>query len=327
MERPATAAAAGRLSLKRFMLRALVASLVTCALVAVGALLLGTFNETTARILLTLGALALHSGVAMACAMSLERRLWPRLSLVGLVAFGVNFCVLITCIWWPGGLGMPVVRAIFTTGAVLAAYVLAIPGADLYDRRYARPMAITALAACATALLMTLICIWAERVDDLTFAKATGVVAVAAFSMAHTCVLERVPDGGLLTWLRRGTLACVWAVATTWSMAIVIEPTDELFFRVFGALGVLDASGSLSLLILAKLRRMEKPQRLQTAAASVELRCPRCLTQQVVPAGQSQCAVCALKFTVEIEEPRCPKCDYLLWQLPERRCPECGTPF
>ena len=316
-----------RLRLTRWFLRVLVISLSACALVAVVALLLGNFNETTARILLTLGALALHSGVAMACAASLERRLWPRLSLFGLFAFGISFCVLIVCIWWPGGLGEPVIRAILTTGALLGYYILAIPSADLHERRQWPPLPLVGLVACGVGLLMVLVCIWAEPTEDLTFLKATGVVAVIAFSLAHTCLLVRVPGGPALTWLLRGTLACVWAVAAMWSAAIVLEPDDELFFRMFGALGVLDASGSLSLLIMAKLRQIGKIEKLQTTPAHIEIRCPRCTTSQVLDAGKSQCTACGLKFTIEIEEPRCAKCDYLLWQLPERRCPECGTSF
>ena len=70
--------APARLRLKQWFLRTLVISLTCCALVAVIALLLGTFNRTTARILLTLGALAVHSGIAMVCAAALEHRQWPQ---------------------------------------------------------------------------------------------------------------------------------------------------------------------------------------------------------------------------------------------------------
>ena len=35
---------------------------------------------------------------------------------------------------------------------------------------------------------------------------------------------------------------------------------------------------------------------------------------------------CGLKFHIRLEEPRCPKCDYLLFMLQSDRCPECGTP-
>jgi hypothetical protein len=304
-----------------------VASLATCALVAVIALLAGTFNETTGRILLTLGGLAVHSGIAMACAESLERRLWPGLSRVGLVAFGVNFCVLMLCTWWPDGLDTAAVRGILGTGALAGYYTLAIPCAALYERRYWWAISLLGLSTCAIGLVMVLVCIWAEATESLAFARATGVVAVIAFSLAHMCILVRVPGGPTLTWLLGGTIACIWAVAGMWSAAIVLEPNADLFYRVFGALGVLDASGTLMLLIAAKLRQMGRLAGLQSTPARLDIICPRCTTQQTLDAGKPKCAVCGLRFTIEIEEPRCAKCDYLLWRLPERRCPECGTPF
>jgi hypothetical protein len=323
-----TADATGsRLRLKRVFLRTLVASLSTCAVVAVLVLLLGTFTEFTAKVLTTLGALAVHSGMAMVCADGLDRRRWPRLNQVALLAFGVNFVVLITCVWWPGWFGEPTGRAAVMTGALLGAYILAIPCADLYERNVQRWVAGPGLAACAIALGMVLICIWAEPIDSDAFPKATAVMAIVAFSFAHTGLLLRVPGGRTLDLLLRGTLLCVWVVGALVSASIVWEIDDEFWYRVLGALGVLDASGSLALLILAKLRTVGKVEKLQTVTPQLELRCPRCMASQKVEIGAAQCTACGLKFHIEIEEPRCAKCDYLLWQLPERRCPECGTPF
>ena len=87
---------------------------------------------------------------------------------------------------------------------------------------------------------MVVVCIWAEPTEDLTFLKMTGVVAVLAFSLAHMCLLFRVPGGPVLTWLFRATLVCVGAVAAMWSAAIVLEPTDDFFlpgFRCAGSSG------------------------------------------------------------------------------------------
>jgi hypothetical protein len=312
---------------KRWFLRTLVISLAACALVAVVALLHGTFNRTTARILTTLGALAVHSALAMWCSSSLERRQWPKLSLFGLVAFGISFCVLMLCTWWPDGSEETQVRGILGTGALIGFYVLAIPSADLQERRRWGPVPLLGLIACAVGLVMTAVCIWAEPRVSTAFPKATGVVAVVAFSLAHVCVLLRIPGGATLSWLLGGTIASVWAVAVMWSLAIVLEPSSDFFYRGFGALGVLDASGSLALLIVAKLKQIGKVETLESTPARIEIACPRCTTRQVVDAGKSKCSTCGLKFTIEIEEPRCAKCDYLLWQLPERRCPECGTEF
>jgi hypothetical protein len=316
-----------RLRLKRVFLRTLVLSLVTCALVAVAALLAGSFNETTAKILATLGALAVHSGVAMLCAHWRERQHWPTFSLVGLLAFGVNFVVLIACIWWPRWFDEHGGRAAATTGALLGFYLLALPCADLRERRV-RPLFSTAgLVFAGLAFLMTLVCIWIEPTGSDAFPKATGVAAIVAFSFAHSALLLRVPGGGSAAWLLRGALVCVWAMAAMASVTIVEDFDDEFWFRLLGAVGVLDATGSLALLILAKLHKVGKVEKLQSAAPQVELRCPRCTTLQQVAVGAATCNTCGLKFRLEIEEPRCAKCDYLLWQLPERRCPECGTPF
>ena len=316
-----------RLRLKRMFLRTLVISLVTCALVAVGALLLGQFTETTAKVLTTLGALAVHSGLAMFCAETLERRRWPKLSVTGLVAFGVNFCVLITCIWWPGWFGEPAARAAVTTGALAAAYILAIPCADLLERGAQRVLSTSGLVVTGVALVMTLVCIWAERADNVDFARATAIASIVAFSFAHTALLIRVPGSRGIEWLLRATLACVWVLAAMASASIAWEIEQEFWYRWLGAVGVLDACGTLALLIMAKLRQVTKAENVQTAAARVELRCPRCTVLQTVDAGAAKCSACGLKFKIEIEEPRCAKCDYLLWQLPERRCPECGTTF
>ena len=78
------------LRLKKIFLRALIVSLVTGTLIAVGVLLFGQFNQTTNRILGTLGVLALHSGIAMACTEALERRFWPALSRLGIILFSLN---------------------------------------------------------------------------------------------------------------------------------------------------------------------------------------------------------------------------------------------
>jgi len=316
-----------RLQLKRWFLRTLVISLGTCAFVAVVALLLGRFNETTARILLTLGALAVHSGIAMVCAAFLERGQWVRLNVLALWAFGLSFCVLIVCIWWPGGIDVPVLRGVGTTAVLLGYYILAIPIVDSRQRGRHSPIPLLGLVICAAGLLMALVCIWAEETNDLTFLKATGVVAVIAFTLAQTCIVLRLTGDRGLRWILGATLLCAWAAAVLWSSAILFEPNDEFFYRLFGAVGVLDATGSLALLILAKLRMIGRHAKLESVPARLELRCPRCMTSQVLEAGKSKCCSCGLKFTIEIEEPRCAKCEYLLWQLPERRCPECGTEF
>ncbi len=318
---------AGRIRLRKLFLRGLVTSLTSCALIAVGVLLFGEFNETTGRILGTLLALAVHSGIAMFCADTLERQRWPMLSRIGLAAFAANFVVLIIAIWWPGGPDVEALRAMATTGVLAAAYVVAIPCADLYERGLRRFWSLPGLVTCTLGCAMAVTCIWGEDADAIWFGKLTAVVCIVAFTFAQMCILVGIRGSVLLERLFILTAICAWIVAALLAILIVWEIEDDLLLRVLGAGGVLDACGSLSLLILAKLQQVGKRETLQTVAARVELRCPRCTMEQTVDAGASTCTSCGLKFRIEVEEPRCAHCDYLLWQLPERRCPECGTEF
>ena len=316
-----------KLRMKRVFLRTLIASLAISGGVAVVALLAGTFTETTAKILLTLGALAVHSGFALAAAAALERGRWPALNRRGFLVFAINFVVLIACIWWPTGLDEQVLRAMGETGILLAAYLLAIPGAAFLESARSRVLGGASVALVAAATAMWLVCVWADPRDDHTFLKATLIMSLVAFSSAHSCLLWRLPRvemAGRLVWL---TLAAAWGVTGLGSLMILFELEQDYLFRWLGALGVVDACGSLAVLIMARLGQTAAAERMTTTSAQVELRCPRCLTGQTITAGKCACTACGLKFRLEIEEPRCAKCDYVLWQLPERRCPECGTEF
>lgn len=318
-----------RLRLKRLFLRALVISLATGALVGAGALLLPIpFNRTTQNILGTLAGLAVHCGMAMSYADALEKRRWPRLSATMLVLLVPSIVVLLACIWYPSPRDDTLVRGVFTTLILLLAYPVAIPSADLLERGQRRAPAAVALGTCLFAVLLLLVATWTDGFfDSETFGKVTATACVVAFSCAHMCLLLRVPGSAMLGTLMHATVGCLWLVAVLITWAIWAEIEDEWYYRVLGALGVLDVGGSLGVLILAKLRQVSRLETLETTVARVELRCPRCTVLQTVDAGASRCSGCGLKFRLDVEEPRCEKCGYLLWQLPERRCPECGTPF
>ena len=53
--------------------------------------------------------------------------------------------------------------------------------------------------------------------------------------------------------------------------------------------------------------------------------CPRC--GETIEGQFTQCWRCEEDDPREIEGAQCLQCGYLLWALPERRCPECGTEF
>jgi hypothetical protein len=315
-----------RLRLKRVFLQAMIASLVTSALIAVGILLFGEFNQTTNRILGTLGVLAVHSGLALVCTVTLERRWWPILSRLGIILFAANFVLFVTIIWSTTSDSV-IGREIATTLVLIGYYIVAIPPAALRERGRWLPIAYAALTCGALGFGMALIAIWAEEAESELFARLTLVAAVFACSLSHTCLLGFARAVSPNTWIVRTTAVCIWIVAAILSHAILVDDLAEFRARVLGAAGVLDACGSLTLVVLARLKRVQKVEQLQSSAKEIELVCPRCTKRQVGSAGDSKCDDCGLKFRIEIEEPRCAHCGYLLWQLTERRCPECGQTF
>lgn len=318
---------AGALRLKRLFLQAMIWSLVGCALIAVFLLLLGDFNEFTGRVLATLLALAVHSGLALACAAGLERNLWPRLNRVALAIFAGAFLLFIVCLWWPGLSFEWPARAAGTTLVLVAASVVAIPAASLAEQRRSPLLAAAALVTTFLGAAMAIACIWGDDVDAIWFAKLTAIACLTSLAFAQTCLLVRVPHGGWSGTLRLVTGGAAWLLLAALSLIILTEPDDNLPARAAGSLGVVNATGAVALLILMRLRRVDRVQRLESTAVEVDLTCPRCLAPQRMSTGDGRCNACGLRFRIEVEEPRCRKCDYLLWKLPERRCPECGTEF
>jgi len=59
-------------------------------------------------------------------------------------------------------------------------------------------------------------------------------------------------------------------------------------------------------------------------ASVVQLKCPRCQSDQKVGLGESRCGVCRLKFTIGVEVPKCPNCGFNIHGLTRAVCPECG---
>lgn len=315
------------LHLKRVFLRTLVVSLLACAAIAIAALLLQTFGRTTFRILGTLAALAIHSGLAIACADCIERRRWPALSAVGLVLFAANFALLATMTWLPGLSIEWTGRAWGCTTTLLGAFILAIPCADLVERRVNPALGWVGLTGCAIAFCGLQRLIWVDAPPVIELTKSIVVACIAAFTLAHTCLLVRVPGGTNLAQVARFAIVAAWLLAAWASVVLTWELDPEPHFRILGALGVLDACATLALVIMLKIRKTQSIQKLESTPRQIQIVCPRCTAPQTVNAGASKCAACGLKFSIEVEEPRCAHCDYLLWQLSDRRCPECGHAF
>lgn len=80
--------------------------------------------------------------------------------------------------------------------------------------------------------------------------------------------------------------------------------------------------------VLAMLEAIARRQRAGSMAPSkvtVQIICPRCRGSNLIHAGTDRCPGCGLSISLQVEEPRC-ECGYLLYQLHQGRCPECGRP-
>ncbi|MHC4141142.1 MAG: hypothetical protein ACYSUF_04405 [Planctomycetota bacterium] len=95
--------------------------------------------------------------------------------------------------------------------------------------------------------------------------------------------------------------------------------------RLTTASAILTSCGALALAVLARLNRRVDFESLTRAFADITVVCPRCRKKQSIGLGGAACKFCSLRIEVQVEEPVCRECGYLLYQLTSDVCPECGT--
>jgi hypothetical protein len=315
-------------TLRRAFLWTLILSVTSCAVIAVFTLLFARFTDTTVRILATLAAISAYSAASVFCATTLDRGLWPALSRFGLGLFAAALLLLLLAIWYVTDwetIGKLNGSAI----AILIGYLYAIPGADLAERRVGVRFGALVLAAAVASLGYSLVLIWfifPHGGED--FIVRLGMSThVAAICLSHAALLTRVTTPVRMNLARTIAFGAIGAFGIYLCAFLLLRWEGDFQVRLLGALGVMNASATISLLILSRLRRVEERESRLVAQARIELACPRCATRQVVTSGETACSACGLRIRIEIEEPRCAGCHYPLWNLRSRRCPECGRAF
>ncbi len=182
------------------------------------------------------------------------------------------------------------------------------------------------VASGVVACVMALWGIWNESKHG-----PAGLICVSsvAIVVAMMNIIARCPLKPGQVWLRAATLAAVVATAFVIDVAAIIDPssssTEELFFRLGGATGIVSACGLMALAVLARLNRQVDYEPLTGRILEMTLHCPRCDKKQTVQIGDAQCCDCQLRIHTRVEEPRCPGCGYLLYRLTADQCPECGV--
>lgn len=250
----------------------------------------------------------------------------------GAALAAVTLAVFLIAIWMKrglSGLGADTVQAhlwesgfaLSATGALAALALIGIgaPG----DRRHWRFLGV---AACAAALLMLLYAIWIRSSPDI--APLVCVFSVAIF-VTYANLAMLVPLGGGQVWIRYATLAAGGATALFIDLDAIFQPgADDVYgFRRFATgAGIVTASGTLALLVLARLhRRPDYEPGRDGPLRRITVDCPRCRRKQSLAIGDARCEGCGLRIHTRIELPLCPACGHDTATLAGDRCPECGT--
>lgn len=206
---------------------------------------------------------------------------------------------------------------------------VALTAFDVMEKQVWRRLMLAALVADAAALLLYLLLIWLADMFgygyDETAMKLAGLLAIASIAppLAGQVMVLRLPRS--MNLLRHLSVAVVGAVAVMIAAALVFEIESERYYQLLGILAILMVFAAVALRLAQRVQTLDKQTRAETTGLSLKVVCPRCLLEQTLPSGTSRCGRCRLKFTVEIEEPRCPECGYVLHMLTEPRCPECGS--
>ena len=202
-------------------------------------------------------------------------------------------------------------------------------GASIPQHRNAwRLCKIGTFIASGVGLALSLCVIWEffPYPTNKLLVRAWGFCFVwsVALPVLSLLTMSRFSNG--LRWARLATLILTASLAAQGSLAIIMAwpGIGDIGDRVMIATAILTSLGIISLPILHKLYGSKNPTDAVSTKLEMEIVCPRCAAHQTIAAGDSSCGNCRLKFRLEIEEPRCAGCGYLLYQLTSLRCPECG---
>jgi len=227
-------------------------------------------------------------------------------------------------------------RIIGTTLSIGLFSLTALGAAVVFERGRWRPVMLAAFVVSGIGALFYLYVIWLHEhlfpsrwfYSEFIW-KAMFVLAIGAIALPHMGLIALAPrEAAPLRWARRLSILCVAILTTLLISVIVLEPTsgvaEDIVFRLAGVFGILAALGTITVPILVRVQRIDKTMQTESTQLALQLTCPRCLKAQTVHSGHTRCVQCRLKFHIEIEEPRCPNCNYLLHMLTEPKCPECG---
>lgn len=153
------------------------------------------------------------------------------------------------------------VRVLTSTLLVGLSCMFCLADLSVLDTRH-RAVGSIGISAATTALVQGLFLIWAVDTGvpgDTWFLVARGffLAAILAFALAHAALLLRIvlPDSGSIAAVRAATLTTMGVVALLLSAPVVESGLADTggYWRLVGALAILDVLGTVSLPVLARL--------------------------------------------------------------------------
>lgn len=221
--------------------------------------------------------------------------------------------------WWISGL------IIAATGALS---FLALIGVGTRPRRVWRSAGVV---GSVVAAFLWLLDTWSDHDSELGFLVYV-VCLSAAIVIGHANVVLYFPLQRGQFWLRNAAIVSAIGamvfVDVLWLQAefrFLGSKERQLLNRLASAAGILASCATLALCVLARMNRRIDFEMPAGEFSKLSVICPRCRSRQNLAAGDSNCSKCGLRFSIRIEEPRCPSCAYLLVGLTSDRCPECGA--
>lgn len=239
---------------------------------------------------------------------------------IGLIATAVAFVLMMVAAWVTQGFldkWWLSSAAVEVCGAVAALCVLGVP---LSGWNWRWPGIIAAFVS----MVLSLIGIWSNPQGSWIFAAIAGVAAV----VAHANISLLCPLRPSQKWVRFVTIVAVVAAALLIDAIVYRDLSmQDPLERPLTAAGVVAGCGTLALAVFARMNlRLQPESPTPDLLTTLTLECPHCALKQKLPAGDSACQRCGLRFHIRLEEPRCGGCGYLLYMLKSDRCPECGLP-
>ncbi len=223
-------------------------------------------------------------------------------------------------------------KIILSTMSVGLFSLTSLVAALVHERGVWRPMMIVGFFVSGFGLVTYLLAIWL-LLDLLPYqsekylGKLMGIQVVWAIGLPHAGLLALTAfDRKVFRWVRFLSILMVMLLAGFITLIVIWSPDfgHDVYRRLIGVLSILVAAGTITTPVLQKVVGLDRAAAVQTTKLELQIQCPRCLTMQTVQTGHSRCVQCRLKFEIDIEEPRCPKCQYVLHQLTKPVCPECG---